>query len=88
MTASNKKIAITLGAALLVGAAGFFTYSFFKKPPVDSVDDQLNMETKPQQESKNNYWGDFFSKAKNDFSELVQPVSQSGFNSKLWNTIK
>jgi hypothetical protein len=32
MTAENKKIAMYFGGAVLVGAVGFFVYSFFQKP--------------------------------------------------------
>lgn len=34
MTPENKKIAMYLGGAVLVGAVGFFVYSFFQKPIV------------------------------------------------------
>jgi|688.fasta_scaffold1116736_1 hypothetical protein len=32
MTPENKKLAMYLGGAVVVGAVGFFVYSFFKKP--------------------------------------------------------
>jgi hypothetical protein len=32
MTAENKKTAMYLGGAIVVGAVGFFVYSFFQKP--------------------------------------------------------
>lgn len=34
MTAENKKLAMYLGGAVVVGAIGFFVYSFFQKPIV------------------------------------------------------
>lgn len=32
MTPQNKKVAMYLGGAVVVGAVGFFVYSFFQKP--------------------------------------------------------
>lgn len=32
MTPQNKKIAMYVGGAVVVGAVGFFVYSFFQKP--------------------------------------------------------
>jgi hypothetical protein len=32
MTPQNKKIAMYVGGAVVVGAIGFFVYSFFQKP--------------------------------------------------------
>lgn len=34
MTPENKKIAMYVGGAVVVGAVGFFVYSFFQKPIV------------------------------------------------------
>jgi len=34
MTPENKKIAMYLGGAIVIGAVGFFVYSFFQKPIV------------------------------------------------------
>lgn len=34
MTAENKQVAMYVGGAILVGAVGYFVYSFFKKPVV------------------------------------------------------
>lgn len=34
MTPENKKLAIYLGGAIVIGAVGFFVYSFFQKPIV------------------------------------------------------
>lgn len=34
MTPENKKIAMYIGGAIVIGAVGFFVYSFFQKPIV------------------------------------------------------
>lgn len=34
MTAENKQVAMYVGGAILVGAVGYFVYSFFKKPTI------------------------------------------------------
>jgi hypothetical protein len=34
MTPQNKKVAMYIGGAVVVGAVGFFVYSFFQKPVV------------------------------------------------------
>ncbi len=34
MTPENKKIAMYVGGAIVIGAVGFFVYSFFQKPIV------------------------------------------------------
>jgi hypothetical protein len=34
MTPQNKKIAMYVGGAVVIGAIGFFVYSFFQKPIV------------------------------------------------------
>jgi hypothetical protein len=34
MTAENKQVAMYVGGAILVGAVGYFVYSFFQKPVV------------------------------------------------------
>jgi hypothetical protein len=34
MTPENKKLAMYLGGAIVIGAVGFFVYSFFQKPIV------------------------------------------------------
>lgn len=34
MTPQNKKVAMYVGGAVVVGAVGFFVYSFFQKPVV------------------------------------------------------
>jgi hypothetical protein len=51
MTPENKKLAMYLGGAIVIGAVGFFVYSFFQKPiVVGNTSVSLGEEEKEEEE--------------------------------------
>lgn len=43
MTSENKKIAMYVGGAVVLGAVGFFVYSFFEKPIIVGENTSFNL---------------------------------------------
>ena len=64
MTTENKKIAMYFGGAVLVGAVGYFVYSFFQKKTIDMPITQ----TAPKDYST------VFSDMQTDFAPIVKPT--------------
>lgn len=63
MTTENKKIAMYLGGAIVVGAVGFFVYSFFQKPiTVGSTTVSVNPDEETTSTVKTNPFTDLLNK--------------------------
>jgi hypothetical protein len=64
MTTENKKIAMYFGGAVLVGAVGYFVYSFFQKKTIDM----------PITETTPTDYSTVFSGMQTDFAPIVKPT--------------
>ena len=89
MNATTKKTAIYLGGALVVGAAGFFVYSFFKKPKQETIEAELFDSKDQTTTTPTKDWTKVFSDlGVTIFNPIKSPTSTSGFNAQLWNSVK
>jgi len=52
MTATNKQILMYAGGAVVVGAVGFFVYSFFQKPTLQLGNVTIGNDDKPTSSGK------------------------------------
>lgn len=87
MTTSNKQILMYAGGAVVLGAVGFFVYSFFQKPTLELGNVVIGNDDKPATNSTN--WTEFFKQQQQGFPQTVaNPQASMGFNSKLWNSVK
>jgi hypothetical protein len=79
MDSKTKKVLYYTGGALLVGAVGFFVYSFFKKDEIIIGNTSISTTDEDSKPSK-------FNAPKIDFSEGINwtptPLSE------MWNKIK
>jgi hypothetical protein len=58
MTATNKQILMYAGGAIVVGAVGFFVYSFFQKPSVQVGNVTVGNDDEPKSSGKD--YGQYF----------------------------
>ena len=87
MTASNKQILMYAGGAVVLGAVGFFVYSFFQKPTLELGNIVIGNEDEPKTEGKD--YTEFFREQREAFAKtLANPKASMGFDSKLWNSVK
>lgn len=64
MTTENKKIAMYVGGAVLVGAIGYFVYSFFQKETINT----------PYAEIPTKDYSTVFSEIKTEFKPIAKPT--------------
>jgi hypothetical protein len=71
MTATNKQILMYAGGAIVVGAVGFFVYSFFQKPTLQVGNVTIGNDDEPQQSSGK------------DYTKLFKDLQQQSFPSTV-----
>jgi hypothetical protein len=87
MTTTNKQILMYAGGAIVVGAVGFFVYSFFQKPTLQLGNVTIGNDDEPK--STNKDWTSFFKQQQDIFPQTVaNPRASMGFDAKLWNSVK
>ena len=87
MTASTKQILMYAGGAVVLGAVGFFVYSFFQKPTLELGNVVVGNDEEPKNTGKD--WTEFFKQEREAFTKtLSNPKASMGFNAKLWNSVK
>ena len=87
MTASNKQVLMYAGGAVVLGAVGFFVYSFFQKPTLELGNVVIGNEDEPKNTNKD--WTEFFKEQREAFTKtLANPKASMGFDAKLWNSVK
>lgn len=93
MTPENKKIAMYVGGAIVVGAVGFFVYSFFQKPitigqttvTVGKEDEHVaTSETKPP--VAQTFTNPFTALLGTKFEAIKKPNLTQGFSNKPFTT--
>jgi hypothetical protein len=75
MTTTNKQILMYAGGAIVVGAVGFFVYSFFKKPTLQVGNVTIGNDDVPQKSGGKDYTKYF-----KDLQQESLPPKVSGSN--------
>lgn len=87
MTASNKQVLMYAGGAVVLGAVGFFVYSFFQKPTLELGNVVIGNEDNASTTKKD--FTNFFKQEREAFTKtLANPTASMGFSAKLWDSVK
>lgn len=74
MKPENKKIAIYIGGAVVVGAIGFFVYSFFQKPIIVGENSSIDLDNDDEEKKQSIFEPTSSSKTNTFFSNLQSSV--------------